>query len=208
MTLPKPWQVGQAPNGLLNENSRGCGSSYRMWHRRHSNRSLNSWTTGASASDRASSTANAAPPPSRYAVSIESVSRACASPSTATRSTTTSSVVGLPSEATSTSSRVTARPSTSRRRNPRLARLRSVSRSGSVRAPEPVEASTVSPSSRSAGSGVSGTLTTGISKPTSSRVPRGSAARRRATTSAVSRETSLPQFRQNVCPTRAQSRRM
>ena len=26
--LPKPWQVGQAPNGLLNENSRGCGSSY------------------------------------------------------------------------------------------------------------------------------------------------------------------------------------
>ena len=51
MTLPKPWQVGQAPNGLLNENSRGCGSSYRMWHRRHSNRSLNWWTTGGSASD-------------------------------------------------------------------------------------------------------------------------------------------------------------
>ena len=30
MMLPKPWQVGQAPNGLLNENSRGCGSSYGM----------------------------------------------------------------------------------------------------------------------------------------------------------------------------------
>ena len=27
MTLPKPWQVGHAPNGLLNENSRGCGVS-------------------------------------------------------------------------------------------------------------------------------------------------------------------------------------
>ncbi len=77
--------------------------------------------------------AKAAPPPSRYAVSIESVSRACASASTTTRSTTTSSVVGLPRAATSTSSRVTARPSTSRRRNPRLARLCSVSRSGSVR---------------------------------------------------------------------------
>ena len=23
--LPKPWQVGHAPNGLLKENSRGCG---------------------------------------------------------------------------------------------------------------------------------------------------------------------------------------
>ena len=28
MMLPKPWQVGQAPKGLLNENNRGCGSSY------------------------------------------------------------------------------------------------------------------------------------------------------------------------------------
>ena len=28
--LPKPWQTGQAPNGLLNENSRGCGTSYGM----------------------------------------------------------------------------------------------------------------------------------------------------------------------------------
>ena len=27
ITLPKPWQVGQAPNGLLNEKSRGCGTS-------------------------------------------------------------------------------------------------------------------------------------------------------------------------------------
>ena len=27
MTLPNPWQVGHAPNGLLNENSRGSGAS-------------------------------------------------------------------------------------------------------------------------------------------------------------------------------------
>ena len=40
MMLPKPWQVGQAPNGLLNENSRGCGISYGMPHVRHSKRSL------------------------------------------------------------------------------------------------------------------------------------------------------------------------
>ena len=37
--LPNPWQVGQAPNGLLNENSRGCGSSYGMPQVRHSKRS-------------------------------------------------------------------------------------------------------------------------------------------------------------------------
>ena len=30
--LPKPWQSGQAPNGLLNENSRGCGTSYCRLH--------------------------------------------------------------------------------------------------------------------------------------------------------------------------------
>ena len=45
--LPKPWQTGQAPNGLLNENSRGCGTSYGMLHSRHSNRSLNRCTIGA-----------------------------------------------------------------------------------------------------------------------------------------------------------------
>ena len=41
MMLPNPWHVGHAPNGLLNENSRGCGTSYGMPHVRHSNRSLN-----------------------------------------------------------------------------------------------------------------------------------------------------------------------
>ncbi len=54
----------------------------------------------------------------------------------------------------------------------------------------------------------SGTDTTGMSYPISSREPGGNALRRRATTSAVSRVTSLPQFRQTVRPTRAQSRRM
>ena len=41
MMLPKPWQVGHAPNGLLNENSRGCGSRTAMPHVRHSKRSEN-----------------------------------------------------------------------------------------------------------------------------------------------------------------------
>ena len=41
MMLPKPWQVGHAPNGLLNENRRGCGSSYGSPQVRHSNRSEN-----------------------------------------------------------------------------------------------------------------------------------------------------------------------
>ena len=88
--LPKPWQVGQAPNGLLNENSRGCGSSYAMPHARHSKRSgtmhvgPSGWRLGAGTGRAEAggwrlatgdSTAHAAPPPSRYAVSIESVSR-------------------------------------------------------------------------------------------------------------------------------------
>ena len=54
----------------------------------------------------------------------------------------------------------------------------------------------------------SGTATIGISKPMSRRVPAGSEASWRATMSAVSRVTSLPQLRQKVWPTRAQSRRM
>src|SRR6185436_1819959 len=73
MMLPKPWQVGHAPNGLLNENSRGCGSSYIRPHGRHSKRSENLSTREASAVD--CSIAHAAPPPSRYAVSMESVNR-------------------------------------------------------------------------------------------------------------------------------------
>src|SRR5207237_9449645 len=36
MVLPKPWHRGQAPKGLLNENSLGSGSSYRMPHFLHS----------------------------------------------------------------------------------------------------------------------------------------------------------------------------
>src|SRR5262245_43238394 len=37
MVLPKPWQRGHAPNGLLNENSGGSGSSYLRWQFLHSN---------------------------------------------------------------------------------------------------------------------------------------------------------------------------
>ena len=55
---------------------------------------------------------------------------------------------------------------------------------------------------------VSATATTGRSNPSSRRVPEGSAPSSRATTSAVSRTTSRPQFRQNVRPMRAYSSRM
>src|SRR5207244_11091420 len=40
MVLPKPWHLGHAPKGLLKENSRGSGSSYRIPHVLHSNASL------------------------------------------------------------------------------------------------------------------------------------------------------------------------
>jgi hypothetical protein len=63
MMLPKPWQVAHAPKGLLKENRRGCGSSYGIPQRRHSNRSLKTWTAGSPPAGP-SSTANAAPPPS------------------------------------------------------------------------------------------------------------------------------------------------
>ena len=91
MTLPKPWQVGHAPNGLLNENRRGCGVSYAMPQARHSKRSEKTslsvfglWALGSGLSALGSralgsvlripapesrswltTTANAAPPPSR-----------------------------------------------------------------------------------------------------------------------------------------------
>ena len=76
MMFPKPWQVGQAPNGLLNENRRGCGTSYWIPQSPHSNSSLNRCTVGsADAGCRpepvegftagSTSMAKAVPPPSR-----------------------------------------------------------------------------------------------------------------------------------------------
>ena len=50
--------------------------------------------------------------------------------------------------------------------------------------------------------------TSGSSNPMSSREPAGSSCSRFATSSAVSRVTSLPHCRQKVCPTRANSSRM
>ena len=94
----------------------------------------------AGVSSTASCRANAAPPPSRYAVSIESASLARASPSIWMRSTTTWMAARPASAARSTSSRPTVWPSTSSRRNPRLDRLWIVSRSarGRGRAGGPV----------------------------------------------------------------------
>src|SRR5450759_4972132 len=98
--LPNPWQVGQAPNGLLNENNRGCGSSYGMPQVRHSKRSENKMGLGAGDSELDTGMAHAAPPPSRYAISIESVSRwRRSSPLNWMRSTITCSTDRLRSDA-------------------------------------------------------------------------------------------------------------
>ena len=65
--LPKPWHVGQAPNGLLNENSRGWGSSYGIPHGRHSKRSENLMNSEFG-SDVEFATAQAAPVPPESAL--------------------------------------------------------------------------------------------------------------------------------------------
>ena len=226
MTFPKPWHVGQAPNGLLNEKSLGCGVSYAMPHARHSKRSENTILSSAvgprspvgsvffesripDPESRPIAIANAAPPPSRYDVSIESVSRLRRSPSTRTRSTTTSSVARLASAARSRSSNVTALPSTSKRPNPRR-------RSPLIVSPIPSTPFFAGSSSSESSSPFSsrddgvdaGIDTTGISKPIRRRAPSGNSPRRLATISAVSRITSWPHCRQNVLPTRANRSRM
>ena len=227
MTFPKPWHVGQAPNGLLNEKSLGCGVSYAMPHARHSKRSENTILSSAvgprspvgseffesripDPESRPIAIANAAPPPSRYDVSIESVSRLRRSPSTRTRSTTTSSVARLASAERSRSSNVTALPSTSKRPNPRR-------RSPLIVSPIPSTPFFAGSSSSESSSPFSSrgrrgrcreSTRPGISKPIRRRAPSGNSPRRLATISAVSRITSWPHCRQNVLPTRANRSRM
>src|SRR5579872_5409613 len=47
IVLPKPWQRGQAPNGLLNENNFGSGSAYLVPQVLHSKRCENrNWCAG------------------------------------------------------------------------------------------------------------------------------------------------------------------
>src|ERR1035437_137694 len=68
--------------------------------------------------------------------------------------------------------------------------------------------SSTSSDASAASAGVTDASTTWRAKPISRRVPGGSVPSCRATTSAVSRTTSLPQLRQKVRPTRANSSRM
>ena len=63
MMLPKPWHSGHAPNGLLNENSRGCGTSYGMLHVA-ALEPLGEPVHDVLPPSAAGSIANAAPPPS------------------------------------------------------------------------------------------------------------------------------------------------
>ena len=132
MMLPNPWQRWQAPNGLLNEKSRGCGTSYGIAHVRHSKRSLNR-RVRRTAPASSTSTANAAPSPSRKAVSIESITRVRASVATLMRSTMTASDGTSRSAAgeAAASSMAMARSPTSSRPNPRRRSIRSASTTGS-----------------------------------------------------------------------------
>ena len=128
-------------------------------------------TTGAGLGAR-TSTAKAAPP---FAVGgLDRIGQpGCASASTDTRSTMTSRLARPPSAATSTSSSDTARPSTSRRRNPRWPgsqRLEERARSGRA---SPARRVRHLPVFQIRGQRRVGHPTTGISKPTSSRVPSG-----------------------------------
>src|ERR1041384_3645680 len=67
--FPNPWHIGQAPNGLLKEKSRGSGSSYRVPQREHSKFSLNLSDFPSSGNE-----ITAWPSPPRNASSIESAS--------------------------------------------------------------------------------------------------------------------------------------
>src|ERR1700691_1244762 len=52
IVLPKPWQRGHAPYGLLKLNSRGSGSRYARWQVEHSNADENRSVSTASVSAR------------------------------------------------------------------------------------------------------------------------------------------------------------
>ena len=215
MMLPNPWQVGQAPKGLLNENSRGCGSSYAMPQRRHSNRSLNTWRprTGHRRADLERRTPRRRLPVRRldrvgqprrgvavdlHAIDDDRQHRA-----------------GRRRAARSSSSSATARPSTSRRPKPRFAQALErradgidgagplAPRRGSRRAErQPVVRCSRRLALVQVGQRESRLAPprSGMSKPMSRRVPAGSAISRRATTSGVSRTTSRPHWRQIVRP--------
>ena len=171
MMLPKPWQVGQAPNGLLNEKSRGSGASYAMPHGRQSKRSLK-WCARTGRPSSPISMANAAPPPSRYAVSIESVRRVSRSspPSIRSRSTITCSAPASPIAAGSTSSSVTARSPTSTRPKPLRRSASSVTRTGSPSGSGPAAAAPPTASAGTPSSSVPAS-SSALSRPASSSWP-------------------------------------
>jgi hypothetical protein len=122
--LPKPWQVGQAPKGLLNENSRGCGSSKAWPHRAHSKASENS------SSGPSTTLTRARPIPSANAVVTASLTRAGGSVAGVSRSTTTRSGSPRAWPAASAASRSSTSSPARSRRNPRLRRRSTRSGSG------------------------------------------------------------------------------
>ena len=85
-----PPQVGQAPNGLLNENSRGSISAMVKPETGQAKRDEKVMVRGASPSGASANTTSLMPSASSSAVSKESASRAAMSARTTIRSTTTS----------------------------------------------------------------------------------------------------------------------
>ena len=90
--VPRPEQVGQAPNGELNEKDRGSSSSNDKPSSRHARCSLKVRSRPSSPSGRSTKSNVTVPFDRRNAVSTESVRRRLASGLTARRSITTSIV--------------------------------------------------------------------------------------------------------------------
>ena len=114
--FPKPWQVGQAPRGLLNENSCGCGSSYGRAQPRaiEAIREAERGTIRQRDRGRAAALARTrppAPPPGARSRSSSSFTRS---------TSTTHGSDELPRALGQRLDRRTASPSCSRRRKPRF----------------------------------------------------------------------------------------
>lgn len=123
-SVPMPVQVGQAPNGLLNENDRGSISSIAIaWLLGQAifSEKRRSRTASGSLSSTSTNSTSSTPAASRRAVSTESVSRRLApvsSPLATSRSTTTSIVCLYCFSSFGGSDRETTSPSTRALENP------------------------------------------------------------------------------------------
>ena len=128
--FPKPWQVGQAPRGLLKEKSCGWGSSYARpqpgQSKRSEKRSVGPPVSVHRGACRLPRGTRPPAPPTR---------REVAASSSFTRSTSTTHGSDSSRSLSASASTVTASPSCSSRRKPRFWRFSSRSRAASRRPP-------------------------------------------------------------------------